>query len=124
MKTTVNALSLYALCIDLETGQLLKNIELAKIDEPGISHPLNSYASPTPAISDGKVVCHFGNYGTWCLDAKTGSEIWKTEFVVDHSVGPGSSPVIHDGKVILVCDGIDEQYICLLYTSPSPRDRG
>ena len=102
MKTTVGTLELIAICVDLESGKILHNISLAKIEDPGLINPLNSYASPTPAIEDGKVVCHFGNYGTWCLDAKTGSEVWKTEFVVDHSVGAGS---------------------CLLYTSPSPRDQ-
>ena len=117
MKTTVGTLELIAICVDLESGKILHNISLAKIEDPGLINPLNSYASPTPAIEDGKVVCHFGNYGTWCLDAKTGSEVWKTEFVVDHSVGAGSSPIIHDGIVIMVCDGIDEQYIAAISLS-------
>ncbi len=117
MKTTVGALDLYAICLDLESGKILHNIHLANIAEPDLINPLNSYASPTPAIDDGKVVCHFGNYGTWCLDAKTGSQIWNSKFDVDHSVGAGSSPVVHDGKVLLVCDGIDEQYIAAVSLS-------
>lgn len=117
MKTTVGSLTLLAVCLDLESGEILKEIELAKVDDPGIVHPLNSFASPTPAISDGKVICHFGNYGTWCLDAESGEEIWKTKFVVDHSVGAGSSPVVHNGKVILVCDGIDQQFIAAVNLS-------
>ena len=111
IKTTVGSLNLFAICVDLETGKILHNIELASVDHPGIIHPLNSYATPTPAISDGKVICHFGNYGTWCLDASSGKEIWKTKFDVDHSVGAGSSPVIYKDKVILACDGIDDQFI-------------
>ena len=111
MVTTVGALSLYAVCVDLESGELLHNILLSDVEKPGASHPLNSYASPTPAISDGKVVLHFGTYGTWCLNAVTGKEIWKTDFVIDHGTGPGSSPAIHDGKVILPCDGVDQQFV-------------
>jgi len=72
---------------------------------------MNSYASPTCAIADGKVICHFGAYGTWCLDAASKETLWTRKFVVDHSVGPGSSPIIDSGKVILVCDGVDQQYI-------------
>jgi hypothetical protein len=72
---------------------------------------MNSYASPTPAIADGRVVCHFGNYGTWCLDSQTGEKKWHREFIVEHSVGPGSSPVIVDGLAVLVCDGTDLQYM-------------
>ena len=58
MVTTVGSLSLHAICVDLESGELLHNILLADVEKPGASHPLNSYASPTPAISDGKVVLH------------------------------------------------------------------
>lgn len=111
MKTTVGSLSLHAICVDLKTGKLLHNVLLANVEKPGVSHPLNSYASPTPAISDGKVVLHFGAYGTWCLNAKTGEKIWEAEFVIDHGTGPGSSPAIYDGKVLLTCDGVDQQFL-------------
>ena len=35
----------------------------------------------------------------------------KSSMLIDHSVGPGSSPVIFDNKVILVCDGTDKQFV-------------
>ena len=111
LKTTVGALALYAVCIDMESGRMLRNVLLENIKDPGLINPLNSYASPTPAIDGGKVVCHFGNYGTWCLDSKSGKELWQTKYEVNHSMGPGSSPVIHNGKVLLVCDGIDKQFV-------------
>jgi outer membrane protein assembly factor BamB len=111
IKTVARSVQLLAICIDLDRGQIVHQIALARIDEPDVINPMNSYASPTPAISDGKVVCHFGSYGTWCLDEKSGELIWDRKFVVDHSVGPGSSPVIHDNQVLLVCDGMDKQFI-------------
>ena len=111
VKTAVGSVELHAICIDLQSGKLVHNIKLATVDDPQPINPLNSFASPTPAISDGKVICHFGNYGTWCLNEETGEQLWNKEFVVNHSVGPGSSPIVFENKIIIVCDGIDLQYI-------------
>lgn len=115
IKTVAKSVELRAISIDADTGSIIHNQLLADVKNPEIINPLNSYASPTPAISNGNVVCHFGSYGTWCLDVQTGAEIWHREFVVDHSVGPGSSPVIFDNRVILVCDGMDKQFVACLY---------
>ncbi|MHB9080652.1 MAG: PQQ-binding-like beta-propeller repeat protein, partial [Pirellulaceae bacterium] len=60
------------------------------------------------------VYCEFGAWGTACLDADTGRLIWSRKLVVDHQVGPGSSPVICGKLLILVRDGIDQQYIAAL----------
>ena len=111
IKTAAGAITMSALCVDINTGKLIKSIELGVENNPQPASPMNSYASPTCAIADGKVVCHFGAYGTWCLDAKSKEVLWERKFVVDHSVGPGSSPIIDSGKVILVCDGTDAQYL-------------
>lgn len=111
IKTWAKRVELRAIAVDRDSGSIVHNLLLRAVDEPAISHPMNSFASPTPAIKDGRVVCHFGSYGTWCLDDKTGKEIWHETYVVDHSVGPGSSPVIFDDLVVLVCDGIDKQFI-------------
>jgi len=110
-ETVAGSLELLAICIDLETGEFVHNITLGKVDDPQPINPLNSYASPTPAIADGKVICHFGTYGTWCLDVETGEKIWETKFPIKHGVGPGSSPIVCDNKVIITSDGMDLQYI-------------
>ena len=110
-KTVDASIDLHAICVDLESGELVHNIKLATIDKPEPINPLNSYASPTPAIADGKVVCHFGSYGTWCLAEDSGQQIWNKQFVVKHSVGAGSSPIIFKNKIIIVCDGTDQQYV-------------
>lgn len=111
IKTVAGGVQLRAVCLDLETGSIVHDIELADVSDPEIINPLNSYASPTPAVVGDWVICHFGNYGTWCLDNQTGAIQWERRFEVEHSVGPGSSPVIHKNNVILVCDGMDHQYV-------------
>lgn len=111
IKTVASSVELHAICIDLDTGKTIHDVILRKIESPEPINPMNSYASPTPAIKDGKAIFHFGNYGTWCVDEVTGEVVWERQFVVKHSVGPGSSPIIFDDKVIIVCDGTDLQYI-------------
>ncbi len=111
IKTIASSVELHAICIDLNNGKIIHDVILRKIESPEPINPMNSYASPTPAIKDGKVIFHFGNYGTWCVDESTGEVIWERKFVVKHSVGPGSSPVVFNDKVIIVCDGTDLQYI-------------
>lgn len=46
---------LRALCVDRESGKLTKNILLLTAREPQWVHALNSYASGTPVIDDGKL---------------------------------------------------------------------
>ena len=111
IKTAAATVEFHALCVDLETGKLLHDIVLGKTDDPQPINPMNSYASPTPVIADGKVVCNFGAHGTWCINASTGESLWDIKFVVKHSVGPGSSPIVTDSKVIFVCDGMDKQFV-------------
>ena len=114
VKDVASKLNLKVLCLDFASGSLLHNIEVAEFDDAEPIHALNSYASPTPVIANGRVYCHFGSYGTWCIDAKSGEKLWTKRVVIDHSVGPGSSPVVHGKSLILVCDGIDEQFVAAL----------
>lgn len=111
IKTLAGSVEFHAICLDIRNGEILHDLKLRQLDSPEPINPMNSYASPTPAIQDGKVICHFGNYGTWCIDDETGKVLWNQTFEVKHSVGPGSSPVIVGDKVIIVCDGTDLQFI-------------
>ncbi|TWU51746.1 outer membrane protein assembly factor BamB family protein [Rubripirellula reticaptiva] len=111
MKDVAGSVELLAIALDAKTGKTLHVIELGQVAEPKPIHPMNGYASPTPAIDGDRVVVHFGQYGTWCLDLQSGDVLWQRTFVVDDSVGPGSSPVIHQGNVILTCDGMDKQFV-------------
>lgn len=108
--------SLGVVAVDLETGEVVHERTLAVVENPAPKHDLNSYASPTPVLFEGnRVVCHFGTFGTFCLDTDTAQTVWSRELRCDHSVGPGSSPVYVEGLVIVPCDGVDVQYVEALY---------
>ncbi len=115
IKTLAQSVEFHAICLDVATGQLIHDIVLSTVENPEPINPMNSYASPTPTIVGERVVCHFGNYGTWCLNTQNGQTLWSTKLVVDYSVGPGSSPIVVGDKVLLVCDGIDLQFVAALY---------
>ena len=116
--TVLSEVSLRALRIDPKSGKVLKNVEVLSKKQPQWVHKLNSYASPTPVIEDGKVYFHFGAYGNACIDAQTGKILWKNEdkaLWVMHENGPGSSPLIWDNLMIFHLDGSDKQNIVALY---------
>lgn len=106
-------ITLYAIALDAD-GNIVRKVSLFQIDEPVPVHNLNSNASPTPALAGGRVYCHFGTNGTACVDAKTGDVLWRRQYPLNHGVGPGSSPVVFDNLVILVCDGVDAQFLVAL----------
>lgn len=110
----VGSVSLSAIELDFATGRVLQTVPLFDVESPPPIHGLNSYASPTPVLANGRVVCHFGNMGTACVDASTGDVLWKRVLPIDHIVGPGSSPIVYRDLVILTCDGADKQFIAAL----------
>ena len=116
--TVLSKVSLRALRIDPKSGKVVKNVEIFGKKQPQWVHKLNSYASPTPVIEDGKVYFHFGAYGNACIDAKTGKILWKNDdkaLWVMHENGPGSSPLVWDELMIFHLDGSDKQHVVALY---------
>jgi outer membrane protein assembly factor BamB len=109
---TENGQRLSVLCVDKNSGKVVHDLKLFDVPVPQYAHPFNSYASPTPAIEDGRVYVVFGSPGIACLDTKTGKPIWeRRDFVCNHWRGAGSSPVIFKDLLILPFDGADYQYI-------------
>jgi outer membrane protein assembly factor BamB len=106
---------LYALCIDRSSGKILRDEKMYEIKKPEFCHPFNSYASPTPALEEGRVYIHFGTYGTCCLDTKSYKKLWeRRDLHCDHFRGPGASPIIYGDLLILSFDGFDVQYVIAL----------
>ncbi len=106
---------LWAHQFDWETGKELKKILVFKNPSPQFCHPMNSYATPTPVISNGYVFVHFGAHGTAALDLKTGEKIWeRRDFECDHWRGAAASPIPHKKTLIVHFDGYDQQYVVCL----------
>ena len=113
--TVLEQVEFRALGVDRETGRLTQNLPLLTVREPQWVHQLNSYASCTPVIEDGRLYCHFGALGNACLDTRTGKILWtNTSLVVQHENGPGSSPVLWRNLLVFHLDGSDQQFIAAL----------
>ena len=119
----------YAIAIDRDSGKIIHDLLLFEVKlaakkpkgPPSIAAPyeewgtFNTYASPTPAIEEGRIYVHFGISGTACLDTATGKVLWKrTDFTCNHHRGPGSSVVLHGDMLYLTFDGFDVQYVVAL----------
>jgi outer membrane protein assembly factor BamB len=112
---TLDGKQMSVLCVDAATGKIIHDKVIFENEKLDFKHEFNSFASCTPALEEGRVYVHFGSYGTACLDAKTAEVIWqRRDLPCNHWRGPGSSPIIHDGKVIINFDGYDHQYIVAL----------
>ena len=109
---TEDGTEMSVICVDQDSGDILFNRVLVENDQPAFCHPMNSYASPTPVIEEGRVYVHFGSYLTACLDTKTFETIWeRRDLECDHHRGPASSPILFDGKLFVAYDGFDVQYV-------------
>ncbi len=111
---TAEHVSLRAVCLSRESGKALWEVTLFDVPNPDPVHWLNSWATPTPVAELGRLYCDFGTHGTVCLDAATGKVLWQHQLRLDHQVGPGSSPVLWQDRLILVRDGRDAQYVTAL----------
>lgn len=108
-------ISMRAICVDRVTGKILANIELLTEPKPDPIHALNSYASPSPILENGKLYCCFGTNGLACVDTEKRKIAWTTrEHRLQHENGPGSTPVLWNELLIFHCDGSDVQYITAL----------
>jgi outer membrane protein assembly factor BamB len=105
----------YGVCVDRRSGKIVHDLLVFTDEKPAFCHAFNSYASPTPAIEEGRVYVHFGSAGTACVDTATGKTLWsRRDFPCDHWRGPGSSPVLFGDLLFLTFDGYDRQYVVAL----------
>jgi outer membrane protein assembly factor BamB len=110
--TVLDSVSLRVLCVDSISGKVLHDMEVLNVKDPQWAHQLNSYASPSPILENGRLYAHFGSLGTVCLDTATLKILWKNEELhVMHENGPGSTPVLSGNRLIVHFDGSDQQFI-------------
>jgi outer membrane protein assembly factor BamB len=110
-------LTLRALCIDANSGQILWNVEVLRPDPASASqvHKKNSLASPTPIIRDNRLYVHFGHMGTAALDLANGNVLWRqTNLKYKPVHGTGGSPALVDDLLIFSCDGARDPFVAAL----------
>src|SRR5690349_11490699 len=118
--TTANeqGTELGVVCVDKNSGKILRDETLFRVAEPQFCHKFNSNASPTPVIQEGRIFVSFGSPGIACLDTASGKVLWeRRDFVCNHFRGAGSSPVVWENLMFLHFDGSDKQYVAALDTS-------
>ena len=85
----------------------------------GKRHPKSTHCNSTPATDGERIAAIFGSEGLFCFD-REGKLLWKKDlgpmksgyYVVPSAQwGFSSSPVIHDGKVIVLCDVLGDSFI-------------
>ena len=107
---------MYVLCVDRDSGKITHDVTLFRdVVVTQEINVLNSFASPTPVVEQGRVYVNFGTYGTACLDTATAKPVWvRRDIHCDHYRGPGSSPILFGDLLIFNMDGIDVQYVIAL----------
>lgn len=99
-------------CVDRKSGKILWD-RTAATGQPKIKrHPKSTHANPTPATDGKHLVVFFGSEGLFTYDLN-GKLLWQKDFGILDSgfyMVPGaqwgfsSSPVIHDGVVLIQAD--------------------
>ena len=100
------------LALDKATGKVIWNT-LGREAVPKVArHTKATHCNSTPATDGKRIVAIFGSEGLFCFDT-AGKLLWEKDLgpmdsgyfqVPTAQWGFASSPVIHDGKVIVLCD--------------------
>jgi outer membrane protein assembly factor BamB len=110
------------LCLDKFDGEVLWEQTAIEAVPKIKRHPKGSHAACTPVTDGQYVVAFFASEGLYCYDMD-GQLLWNKDFgVLDTGYylvkvaqwGSSSSPVLHDGKIILQCDVQDESFLIVL----------
>lgn len=94
---------LLTICLDRATGKIVWR-RLAPREREESYQPTNSPASPSPVTDGSNVFVFFGDFGLLSYGAD-GNERWRLPLgPFNNGNGHGSSPILADGKLILICD--------------------
>ncbi len=97
--------SFRVVCVDTESGKILWERVAYEGTVLDNRHRKGSYAAPTPATDGKRVFAWFGNEGIFSYDF-SGKLLWKAAPgpIPTVGMGPGTSPVVFENRVILLCD--------------------
>ena len=106
--------SLRAVGIDLDSGRILHNVEVFRLEGPPSLHTKNTSASPTPILEEGRVYVHFGSFGTAALNSQA-EILWKSQHLrYAELYGPAGTPALGGDLLLVSCDGTDKQFVAAL----------
>lgn len=120
--TPVNDSSMHewkVICIEKNTGKILWERVSCKGIPKVKRHPKSTHANTTAATDGNFVVAFFGSEGLYCYDM-TGNLKWQKNlgilksafFIMKNAEWEfASSPVIHDGVVIIQCDVLENSFV-------------
>ena len=104
------------MCLDRKTGKTLwQQVATQLIPHEG-THGDNNFASGSPTTDGERLYCWFGSSGLFCYDLN-GKKLWErpmSKAYMGASLGEACSPVVHDGKLILIRDHVRQSYIEVL----------
>lgn len=111
--TSYDNTKLETLCLRRSDGTLLwrRTVPCERFEA---THRLGNPATPTPATDGSLVYVYFGSYGLLAYDYE-GVEKWRKPLdapVVEF--GTSASPVLHGGKLFLVCDQDEGSFLLAL----------
>ncbi len=104
------------LCLDRSTGETRwRKVATTQVPVEG-HHNDNDFASSSPTTDGERLYVWFGSAGFYCYSLD-GELLWKRDFGEARtrlSFGEASSPVVHDGKVIITRDQEEQSYIVVM----------
>jgi len=105
-------------CLDLGTGDLLWKHEAHQGKPKVARHPKSTYAAETPVVDGEHLYVLFGDLGLYYYDLE-GKQKWKREIdpkPTMYGYGAAASPVVVDGKVVMVYDNEEASYLAAFDT--------
>ena len=104
------------LCLDRSNGKVLwREVAATRVPVEG-HHRDNDFASSSPTTDGERLYVWFGSAGFYCYSLD-GKQLWNRDLGTAEtrlSFGEASSPVVHEGKVILNRDQEGQSYVVVM----------
>jgi outer membrane protein assembly factor BamB len=115
----------HLLCLDRQDGRVVWDKTVLDSVPRLERHTKASHCNSTPATDGRRIVAILGSEGLFCFDMD-GRELWRKD-LGKMDAGPydaptlqwgfASSPILHDGKIIVQCDVLSEQFLAVFDAS-------
>ena len=104
------------LSVDRNNGKIQWQTKVREELPYSHTHEFGSWASNSPVTDGVNIYAYFGSHGLYCLN-KEGKIIWERDLgrmEKVRSFGEGSSPIVHEDKLILVRDHQGQSFLHVL----------